>query len=356
MKRYGFLFAMAIVTLMIGGIFVYAISVNAAPNAAINNPSNTVQVLISPSATRTATPFQPLPITSTPTQTPIPTATLTPTPIPATLTPTATVPPPIPWDNGIEIPEGQVKIMVMGSDERVGGGYRTDVMILVILNPQQGTVSVLSFPRDLYVMIPGWGMNRLNTAMEFGKFPTMMETLKYNFGFQPDHYILTNFKGFVEIIDSVGGITVNIEKEFSDQCDIPLASYGKCTVRPGPMVMDGQTALWYVRARHTTSDFDRTRRQQEVLKAIFQRMLNADAIFKAPEFYEFYQNNVQTDLSLEDVLPLLKVAPRFAQPEHIRRFAIGPGQVYDFINESGAWVLGLNPPAVKAVVEEALAP
>lgn len=84
------------------------------------------------------------------------------------------------------MPEGVVNIMVLGSDYRESSGYRTDVMMLVSVNTIKQTVSVVSFPRDLYVPIPGWVTQRLNTAMPHGGFQMLADTLDSNFGIRPD--------------------------------------------------------------------------------------------------------------------------------------------------------------------------
>ena len=175
--------------------------------------------------------------------------------------PTNRPPTKTPWVNNAELPEGQRKILILGSDSRGDGGFRTDVILLLILNPQQGTASAVSFPRDLYVNIPGVGQDRINTAMVYGGFSLLAATFEANFGVRPDSYVLTNFGGFVEIVNSLGGIEVNAASSLTDKCDLPQANWdGYCTVEPGFIGMDGDTALWYVRARYTTSDFDRTRR------------------------------------------------------------------------------------------------
>jgi hypothetical protein len=124
-----------------------------------------------PNATATPTPFQPLAATATPT---IPAATPTPE---FTSTPDVSL-----WWKGLKRPEGQKLILLLGSDWRYGGGFRTDVIMLVALNPKDNTASVVSFPRDLYVSIPGVGQNRLNVAQAFGGFDLMAETLELNFG------------------------------------------------------------------------------------------------------------------------------------------------------------------------------
>ena len=102
----------------------------------------------------------------------------------------------------------------MGSDYRPSSGYRTDVMMLVSINPKQGNVSVVSFPRDLWVTIPGVGEERLNTAQPKGGISLMADTLEYNFGVRPDRYILTNFQGFKNIVDILGGIEVQTSSAY----------------------------------------------------------------------------------------------------------------------------------------------
>ena len=163
--------------------------------------------------------------------------------------------------------------------------------MLVSINTKNGTVSEISIPRDLYVIIPGWTTNRINTALPHGGFEMMADTFAYNFGVRPDYYIMTNFQGFVGLVDSLGGISVNVGKYLSDDCNLPQKSKGTCTVKPGIVKMNGQTALWYVRSRYSTSDYDRLRRAQEVLLALFTKMISLDALKKVPELYTQFNNS-----------------------------------------------------------------
>jgi len=316
-------------------------------------PVQYVEVVITsnPGGTATSTPFQPLPPTNTPLPSPTPLATATPRP-------TKRPPTETPWVSNAELPEGQRKILILGSDSRGDGGFRTDVILLLILNPQQGTASAVSFPRDLYVNIPGVGQDRINTAMVYGGFSLLAATFEANFGVRPDSYVLTNFDGFVEIVNNLGGIDVNAAASLTDKCDLPQANWdGYCTVEPGMINMDGKTALWYVRARYTTSDFDRTRREQEVLRAIFDKLLSLDAVSRAPELYDLYRRNVEISLSLNDITSLIAMAPQLAESGRIRRYTIGPGQVWDYmVPGSGARVLLQNEPAIRSIIYEALAP
>lgn len=319
-----------------------------------NTPRAVSQLVVAPAdATATATPFQPAGATATPQ----PVETLPPQP-------TSTVDAgdvvgiptqPTPVRINQELPRGTVNVLVMGSDFRPSSGFRTDVMMLVSIHPEAGTVSVISFPRDLYVTIPGWMEQRLNTAFPHGGFGTMADTLEYNFGVRPTFYFLTNFQGFTSIIDTLGGINVNAGQYFSDKCDLPQGSNGYCEVYPGSNEMDGQTALWYVRSRYSSSDLDRTRRAQEVLYGIFSKLMTLNAMTRLPELYSSYRSAVETNMGVSDMLPLLPVASQvFGDSSRIRRYSVGIGMVTPYVTEGGAQVLLPNYPAIQQMIQEAV--
>lgn len=356
---------LALITL--GFVIAACVLLEPAPNTTGQSPVSMI-VWAPADATATSTPFQPVAPTPTYILTDLPTPEATSNPIEPT--PAGVQPPiakswndypgPIVWPDIdipaptglLEQPAGQTNILLLGSDQRPSdGGFRTDTIILVTLNTEMGTVNVTTFPRDLYVYIPGYTVQRINTAFAFGDFEGLAQTFEYNFGVHPDHYVLINFWSFVDIVDSLGGIDVNVERTFSDQRD----GYGDFyTVYAGNVHMDGQTVLWYVRARHTTSDFDRGRRQEEVLVAIGNKLLSLDALTRAPELYNIYRNNVTTDLGLDDVLSMLPLAAKLADNSRIRRFAISPNEVYNWTNYSGAMVLVPIREAVLEVMYQAL--
>jgi LCP family protein required for cell wall assembly len=334
-------------------------------------------------ATSTATPFQPLPPTPTyiptnfPTLTQTPVPTLTPTPLPsatATLKPTrkptkapridiqktwSDYPGPTLWPD-IEIPGpmgildqpgGQINILLLGSDKRPNdAGFRTDTIILLTLNPRTGEINLTSYPRDLYVYIPGWTVQRINTAFQYGGFESLALTFEYNFGVRPNYYVLINFWSFRHIIDSLGGIDVQVGKTLTDQ----RTGHGNFTVRAGKRHMDGEMALWYVRSRYSTSDFDRTQRQQEVLRAIFIKLLSLDGVSRAPELFKTYRENVTTNLTLKNITPLLPMAASFTRKSQIQAYFIGREQVIAWVTSSGAQVLLPIREEVKKVMREAL--
>ncbi len=351
-------------------LFILLISLSACNYPGVNSlpiaqvPAAGSPLLWAPAnATATPTPFQPLAPTATylPTQTQLPptlSPTSPPTPLPTQRVwgafpgPTAYADIAIPGPAGrLPQPDGQINILLLGSDQRQGDyGFRTDTIVLLTLNPQLGTASLTSFPRDLYVYIPGWTMQRINTAMGFGGFDTLAMTFAYNFGVWPDFYVMINLWSFQEVIDSLGGIDVQVAVPLRDQ----RTGHGFYRVPAGEVHMDGETALWYVRSRKTTSDFDRTRRQQEVIQAAFQKMVSLDAIKRAPELYNIYSENVTTDMTFANVLPYVTLAAKLSDTSRIKRYYIGREHVSGWVTSSGAQVLLPYREAVLGVMRQAL--
>ncbi|NUM49423.1 MAG: LCP family protein, partial [Anaerolineales bacterium] len=255
------------------------------------------------------------------------------------------IPPPVEL---ITQPPGQINILLLGSDELPEeGGFRTDSIMLVTLNPNLGTAHITSFPRDLYVYIPGWTMQRINTALPMGGYELLAATFEYNLGVYPEHFVMLNFGGFVHGINSLGGLDIEVAEPLSD----PWGA-----VPAGLVHMDGNTALWYVRSRYTTSDFDRARRQQQVLVAVFEKLISLDAVKRVPELYDLYRHNFITDLTLGDITPLLGLASELgSHPSQIEAFFIDREQVTDYrVPSSGAQVLLPDYDALTAIMRQAL--
>ncbi len=299
------------------------------------DPSPNIQIISSvENATSTPTPFQPMPLT--PTSNPF----KTPTPAPTSTTEYYEVYSPLsvpPRANLIAEPENQINILLMGSDQRPNdSGFRTDVLLLVTINFDDNSVNLTSFPRDLFVYIPGWKMDRINTAQLRGGFALTAQTFEYNFGIILDHYAIINFSGFEYLINTLGGINVNVGHQITDARD----GYDTFTVNPGINHMDGETALWYVRSRHSSSDLDRIIRQQEVLQAIFDKLLSLDILAKVPELYNQFKGVIQTDFVLEDLIELSQFAINSLNKWTFNRYLVDYQHVSNWTNPyTGAQVL-----------------
>jgi LCP family protein required for cell wall assembly len=216
----------------------------------------------------------------------------------------------------------RVNILLLGIDQRPQetGPWRTDTMILVSVDPATDSASVLSIPRDLWVTIPGYGENRINTAHFLGdseRYPgggvaLAKKTIWYNFGIPVHYYVRINFTGFEKLIDAIGGLTINVEKPIHDEA-YPDENYGTFVldIPAGVQHMDGKRVLQYVRSRHGSSDFDRMARQQQVLRAALDRALSLSIpLSRIPKLIELAGDTVKTDMTLDEILALAQIVQR----------------------------------------------
>ncbi len=242
-------------------------------------------------------------------------------------------------------------VLLMGTDLRPNtGGYRTDAMMLVSIDPADGTVTLISFPRDLYVYIPGWRMDRINTAMQRGGFEMASQTVHYNFGIPVDGWVRMNFDGFISAVDTLGGITVVPTAYMRDECRGEILTY-----QPGSSyVMDGGEALCYARMRNWGGDFDRMRRQQEVLRAIFEKLLSINGLSRVPELYSQFYNNFATDIEIAELLPLAPAAIQIgSDPSRINYYSVDRDLVDSWRTPSGGAVLLPKRDEIQLMLKEA---
>jgi len=263
-------------------------------------------------------------------------------------------PEPNPGVTNVESVSNVEMYLIMGSDFRPESGYRTDTILLVIVDNQSGKASVVSFPRDLWVSIPGYGENRINTVMQLGGFQLLANTLQTNFGVYPTQYAMVDMEGFLDVVDILEGITVNTDKYTGDACDGSLDPDRWCEVGPGSVPLDSQYALWYVRARYNSSDFDRMRRTQEVVKAIFTKMITPSGLLKAPQLIGVYDSSVESNISSDELLPLARFGMGFDLDEDVRWYIIGQDEVTSWMTPAGAAVLLPNTPVIQSIIQDAL--
>jgi len=362
-----------IAALLLAGCGASASAGNAPPFVLVTsapNPSPTPTPFLPVSWTPTGSFLsQPLADSSSPTSAPLsPTQTEVPTIDPNflvnTVAPLPTIDPN--FANGQET----INFLLIGSDKRSGSSFRTDTMVVAILRPNDGQVSLISIPRDLWVSIPGWDNNRINTAYQHGisvGYPgggpgLLKDTIEYNLGIRIDHTAMVDFDGFRKIVDTLGGVDIPVSCAYTDWRLIDPSydpenenNWFLYTVDPGVVHMDGDLALWYARSRQKSSDFDRGRRQQEVLRAIFTRALQTGTLTRIPELYNDVKDSVETDLGLGDILQLALYAPRMTNAD-IRSYYLRPPYVSSWITSGGAYVLSPNQELLTQLLTEALSP
>jgi LCP family protein required for cell wall assembly len=259
-----------------------------------------------------------------------------------------------------------INILLLGSDQTETGNVgRTDVIVVVSVDPELPSVSLLSIPRDLYVWIPNHGFDKVNTTYNHGireHYPgggpqLLKDTVEYNLGIQIQYYVQVGFDGFVRIVDTLGGVNVAVECPLSDTFPDPDSPNGQTDVDwlPGIQHLDGKHALWYARSRWSTNDFDRNRRQQQVLRGLYGQILTLDVIPRIPELWGVLNENVSTDLPLDELLYLANVGARLDMLNLKGRF-VGWHVVQSWTAPNGAYVLVPYYEALGPMVSEALAP
>ncbi len=263
----------------------------------------------------------------------------------------------------------RVNILLLGIDQREDqhGPWRTDTMIVLTLDPENNMAGILSIPRDLWVSIPGYSANRINTAHYTGdlkKYPgggpaLAIKTVQRNLAIPIHYYVRVNFSGFVEAIDTIGGIDIYVEKEIDDPL-YPDNAYGydPLYIPAGLQHMDGELALKYARTRHGGSDFDRLRRQQQVIMAVRDKVLRFELLPqllpKLPELLKTVGDAVQTDLQFDEMRNLVQLASQI-DDEHIKTAVIDSSMTEPTTRYNGAQVLIPIPDEIRTVVDEIFA-
>lgn len=309
-------------------------------------------------------------------------APLAPAPTPAAAAALGT-PPPSQDDVNVWEKHGPINVVLLGLDADDCGrstslAQRTDTMILVRADPQTRRVAMLSIARDLYVYIDDvHGAAKITTANVYGtqfengtpvpgSGPNLVKKVIQRSLDLPVHrYVVVDFRGFEQIVDALDGIDVDVPPSADDPTVGLVDSHypdGQCgtmtiTFLPGRQHMDGARALQYARSRYSTSDFDRSRRQMQVLMAIRERATSLGVILDLPRLLPAVSKAVDTDLTPEEIFSLAPLG-RGLNPADILTFQIddtvaNPG--YVMVGSSEQWVLQLDPAAYAPLRERFLA-
>ncbi len=250
--------------------------------------------------------------------------------------------------------EDRLNFLFLGVDQRCDedGPTHTDSIIIATVDPLRNTAALLSLPRDLWVEIPGFGVDRVNQAYYFGQafeYPgggqkLALETVESLLGIPVDYYVTVNFQGFVDAVDLIGGIEVDVPESIDDP-DYPDNCYGyePFSIEEGTQRLSGQDALKYARTRATFGgDVDRAQRQQEVMLAVRDQVFTLNQLprlfIQAPRLWRTFQDNLDTNLALEDALELALLMQEIP-PENIKTAVLDFNYVYNETTPDGRQVL-----------------
>jgi len=266
------------------------------------------------------------------------------------------------WDG-----KRRITFLLLGVDNRAWmnnqGPPRTDTIILVTIDPENQSAKMLSIPRDLWVEIPGFGGYKINQAYSLGESQGLasggpgltLDTVELFLDIEIPFYVQVNFEAFIHIIDKIGGIKINIPETLVVD---PLEGEFNVTLKPGIQTLSGDLALAYARARNTSgSDFDRVQRQQQVIRAMLQRITDFNLIptiiSNAPDLYKEVMHGVETNFSLLQVAQLTQLGYMIA-PANLQSMAIGSYDVTNSISYNGLSILLPIPENIQKLREEFL--
>ncbi|MBM7714169.1 LytR family transcriptional regulator [Siminovitchia sp. FSL H7-0308] len=233
--------------------------------------------------------------------------------------------PEVPRSSDLELGKKEpFSVLMLGVDERAGDRGRSDTIIVMAVNPEKKSIEMLSIPRDTRVEIVGKGINdKINHAYAFGGIEMSMNTVEKFLDIPIDYYIKMNMDGFKEIVDSVGGINVNNDLEFS---------YEKKHFPKGEISLNGADALAYSRMRKNDprGDFGRQMRQRQVIQGVINKGANISALWKYDDVLKALGKNVETNMSFNEMVEIQK---NYKSARHnIEQYQIdGQGQRIDNI-------------------------
>ena len=202
-------------------------------------------------------------------------------------------------------PGKRTTILVMGVDARAGeANSRTDTMILVTIDPQLKKVAVVSIPRDTKISLNGY-TEKINAAHVMGGAQGAVQAVRTLMGVPVDYYIEADFTGFEKMVDTLGGVTINVPQRMYKPSE-------GINLQPGVQRLSGKQALGFVRYRdYQFGDIDRTAKQQVFLAALAQEALQPGTIPKLPALVKEIKQYMKTDMNLSTMLKLASWAPGF---------------------------------------------
>jgi LCP family protein required for cell wall assembly len=262
---------------------------------------------------------------------------------------------------------GRINILVMGLDRRPREGEapaRTDTLFVLTIDPHRKTAGILGIPRDLWVEIPGKQggtfEERINSAYVIGTVDKYdgggpglaTEVVERALGISIHHYVVVDFEGFVDVIDGLGGIDVEVPEEIYDPyyswTELP-GDYDPQYFETGLQHMDGLTALAYARIRRSSDDLDRIQRQQRIMFAVMDKALSLNVLAHAVDLWKEYKDAVDSDFNDLQIPGLAALAAQIP-PDRVSALSLGPATV-PYITSEGAAILLADDEGIQRIVQ-----
>lgn len=228
-------------------------------------------------------------------------------------------------------------IVVMGVDERSGDVGRSDTLFVVMLDTKTDKPALLSIPRDTLVKIKGHGWDKINHAYAYGGHKSTIDTVENFLGLKINNYVLVDFKGFMGLVDAIGGVDIDVEKDmyYSDPYD---GNSGLViNLKKGMQHLDGKHAIQYARYRDEEGDLGRIQRQQKFMKAFYAKFFEPSTILNAPDIVKSFSSMVKTDLSIPDIITLVKALHDSSKAQEGIAMDMVPGKPAD-IEDINYWI------------------
>ena len=253
--------------------------------------------------------------------------------------------------------EEPINVLLVGGDARglkKGEIPRSDTMMVASIDPKSGKSAIFSILRDTYVKIPGFKSDRINVAITLGGPKLAMQTVSEYLGIPIQYYVYTDFQGFINAVNALGGVEIDVEKrmQYSSKADGPLYDIN---LQPGLQRLYGQEALQYVRFRHDAqSDFARTERQRKFMKALGEQLEKGTSILKLPKVLNNVSPYVETNMEFGPLLHFARLAYA-VDTTKLQSEQIPPMPLLKETNKNGAAVIEADADALKKHVQEVFA-
>ncbi|MDE7225552.1 MAG: LCP family protein [Ruminococcus sp.] len=244
-------------------------------------------------------------------------------------------------------------VLLIGTDGRTSSDAgRSDTIIMASANSRTNKVSLISFMRDSYVEIPGRGWDKLNASYSYGGAELLMDTIEHNFGVKIDDYVSLNFVSFANIVDSVGGIDIDINDAEMQEINTILQAevnelmgdniFDDLLDKSGKLHLNGKQALSYARIRYVgNADFERTERQRKVMELVMNKLKSLNPTIM-PKLSASVLPGISTNINSTDMYFLSLKLPFIAGYERCQLQIPADGTYYDQYTSDGGQALGFD--------------